>query len=469
MTTSAQRKRWRWDWLLLPAIVAAVSWCAQPQPSPGALGHPTSSLPECPHDWAAYLRTRVDSVGRVVDSLRNGSTLALAGDLTNVPEFHDCQEFVVKRDGQLVYDSLYAIFGAWDMQRRWRTLEATAAKGSITGYVEILAWGTYDSLGIKPGFNCVYLYRLDSTERNRYEARIVNYGHGVEPDCTQPASLADSTEHSWKTLQVKRDSFPGLNAADYPAAARWEWDPRDSLQYFGVACGAAWCEISADTMHLASQLQVPVEVPMNGAGHPWRVYRVRGWFDQQQLMASDAAAPAKAPSGAWGIIAPDHALDGKSKDAFAGHWVRTGYIAVSGDLAGYGQKFNLILTNTHAQAEMAQLELCWSATGQCNDSPGHLSAVPDTLLNRVQNTGCEPGHDATDELSVDKGAWWERITSRGKSTYYCVVRRDHSNITDPQLRPLLLRGMVRWRWRAHDEGIWQSCSMGCCEVSGFTE
>ena len=54
--------------------------------------------------------------------------------------------------------------------------------------------------------------------------------------------------------------------------------------------------------------------------------------------------------------------------------------------------------------------------------------------------------------------WWARVESPAGTTYRCVVRRKPM---DPAAE--LPPGMVRWRWKLKDEGMWVRCPGGCCE------
>lgn len=111
------------------------------------VGAGTADRPECPHDWRKYLEGR-----RLITSPSGGFTLP--GPITDVPEFHDCQRFILPTGGDGSYDQLYAVFVPPDLDTRFAGISTTKARA----LVEIYAEGTYKSLGIKPTFNCVFFY-----------------------------------------------------------------------------------------------------------------------------------------------------------------------------------------------------------------------------------------------------------------------------------------------------------------------
>src|SRR5262245_45451981 len=96
-------------WFAAAAVLALVS--------AGACFHGIvrTGLPECPQggDWSGYLTEKAPMQGQALN-LINVTSMTVAGELdlsksnTNIPEFNDCNRFLVKNtDGQLVFDSLF--------------------------------------------------------------------------------------------------------------------------------------------------------------------------------------------------------------------------------------------------------------------------------------------------------------------------------------------------------------------------
>src|SRR5439155_180694 len=76
----------------------------------GGAATPTIGRPECPSDsFAISVVDSVRTLRGVVTHPRTITTIPLAGPISNVPEFHDCQE-LIKDNGYL---SLYAIFASF--------------------------------------------------------------------------------------------------------------------------------------------------------------------------------------------------------------------------------------------------------------------------------------------------------------------------------------------------------------------
>src|SRR5664279_1636107 len=111
--------------------------------------------PECPHDYPeAY------------------PTTLISDKITNVPEYHDCQRFLVKDDhGGLKYDSLEAIFVRYKLDTLYRNHMRNPdarLQGGVSASTEfepqgllvvgqVLSYGDYAPLGIKTGSDCLVL------------------------------------------------------------------------------------------------------------------------------------------------------------------------------------------------------------------------------------------------------------------------------------------------------------------------
>src|SRR2546425_8409902 len=70
-------------------------------------GSPTVGRPECPAD--SFVITVVDTVHLltgIVTGVRRITTMPVAGPISNVPEFHDCQEFI-QANGYLTLHAIW--------------------------------------------------------------------------------------------------------------------------------------------------------------------------------------------------------------------------------------------------------------------------------------------------------------------------------------------------------------------------
>lgn len=407
--------------LWLPALVLAATaytgvGIQGPRETPSSTG-PRPGRPECPHDW----------------DFKAGQ-MAVVGPNINVPEFHDCQRFIVYRDTAVygdtaaVYDSLYAIFAAAGLD----TLDTTLARldsthsGTVAlAAAEIYAEGVYLQLGIKEMFGCLYLYR-DVVWR----AKMVPVGT-AEKDCgghVNPAGL------SGIVLEVHRDSTTRFGERDFPAVARWEWDFVHHWQIIGIKCGRAWCEIGPEGFRTPQ----PEFWALGANGKRARSRMVKGWYDDQFLATVTPNGDVR-PSKLWGTIYPDSGLDDyDTLNTFRrGRWVHVADITLR-DMSGasspsnpYKSSLNIDLT-VHG-GRLNSIYLCRGTMGQCG-------AVP--------SRRCD-----------GDGQWWARVTRAGDGARRdkCDMRRAHDGLGH-------VPGTARWRWLASDETTWQRCDNGCCEL-----
>jgi hypothetical protein len=227
--------------------------------------------PECPHDGL------LSRIGGVVIS-----PISLTAIFTSIPEFHDCQRFVVDVGGRLTYQSVYAIYAA-------PGLDSTFDSGSRGAAATIVSdGGWYGPLGIKPGVNCLYLEPTETT----WKARLVP--NGLNGNCPVNPFL-----FAFADFDVVADPLPpGLKPEDVPAVARWDWDAENRVQYIGIRCGDRWCEIGPRGFKPSPALPVPAGVH----GKDARVYLIKGWYDRQ-LLAQPGSDPA-VPSNTIGVIVP---------------------------------------------------------------------------------------------------------------------------------------------------------------------
>ena len=119
--------------------------------------------PECPHDWDDYFRpervrkVKVSEGTPIVTSVLRPSrqfaaaatvlarTYLISGDITNIPEFHDCQRLIAgNAAGFRGFVELAAVFA------REKTDSVVAVPGPFV-VAEVFSEGSYPSLGIQPG------------------------------------------------------------------------------------------------------------------------------------------------------------------------------------------------------------------------------------------------------------------------------------------------------------------------------
>jgi len=378
---------------------------------------PVGPRPECPGE----------------DSLR--IAVPLSGPITGIPEFHDCQRFILVRGTDTVYDSLYAIFAAFHLESLPNHLDTSSSQAPIAvPAATVYSYGgVYASLGIRPGFNCLYLWDSKS-----WKAKMVPNPTG---NCTPPVNplAVEGTE-----LEVRVVSNPQYGPPDYPPVARWDWDARRSKQYIGIMCGAAWCEIG-DRGFVPSQVfakLLPVDptlVNQPSGLEINRVSKIKGWYDAQ-LLAVRGSNGRLRPSGVWATFVPHPALDRMDDVAnFDNFWVHVGTVVLSGDLPTYKSKLNFAFDPTQPQS--AKIYFCHG--------------------NRVlpgQSGGCEMNAASLPTCSPQPDPWWAKIVSRAGTVYKCITRRTHPGAGAH------IPGTVRWRWVLDDEGTWGRCTGGCCTI-----
>lgn len=404
---------------------------------PGKLST-TGGLPECPvsGEWSTffaknYLRQTVVTGG-------TAGQLSLPGPITDIPEFHDCQRFLVSRNGATQFDSLYAIFARFH-------LDSLPADDSIRGLDHTEApmgiiysfHGAYPPLGIEPEFNCLYFVG-SPTEPSGYAAKVVPVGN-------QQAECSTSSTAPGTTLRVDRIEMPGADSSDYPPVARWDWDAKHGTQYIGIRCGRAWCEV-----HPQDELVAFASSPLytrTGTVQFRRSVEVKGWYDEQRLALPPSGAGNATPSSIMATFIPDSAL-GEGDDTtsagsrFESRWVRVATVALGAPPEIYASKLNLV--QSPAPDPVNVVHLCFGPL----DPGGNSSCFTD----RNQIPKCVTGAG---------GGWWGMIGADGAPPkFYCITRRTHHGIRIP--------GVVRWRWTLHDDTMWIRCLNGCCEVQPQT-
>jgi hypothetical protein len=556
-STTMQRRRW--IVLVMATMASAGCGVEEHYAELHATGTRLSFMrPECPQTWdtipefpVSESKVAVRGVSPppppsgVPQSVPGSSALAASGPITDIPEFNDCQKFVIPEAGGVAahYDSLYAIFAAFKMDSitsalvldhvTWSSSNTAVATVSATGVVtgisvgttsiiatstvepgrkaamvvtvmttapqppptvyitntpavtihpgssftavatigprttaslpaaEIYTYGPGDNygpgrptLGIGPNFNCLYLY-FDSS--GALTAKMVNKPT-LGPGTKACFDVKDPVGESGTTLSVIRT--PGFHPADYPAVARWDWDPVNQHQYVGIKCGDAWCEIGASGAKPFTPSGKYTATSGSGEGVA-RVLGIKGWYDQQ-FLAIPGDGGRMIPSAAMGTVIPDPGLDTVTKAMFSsGHWVAVAYVAIDPGTAGgaaatyYKHKFNFDPVAVQSSlARMNTLSLCYGTRDHCR--------VPKPTPPAV---GCEAKQTSAFIWKVNR--WWAKVesASHDKTMYRCVTRRDHlAALTSTGVK---IPAATRWRWLANDETTWNYCDIaGCCQSNG---
>ncbi len=465
MTNSEVTVRYRAIPMLLASVLAVVGLVSCSNiPSPPTF---LASRPECPHAWIWPADSTQHHTGLHSALLGN---VGLVQDIINVPEFHDCQRFITRSGADLEYAAFFAIWASSRLATLTNDLtDVTAGRvdsigllapgdtGALVGpeaapppgesmfavaAAEIYAEGRYEPLGIQPWLNCLYLFRRNQ----QWEARMVPMG-SVNVSCPRSPQ---SALPAGQDLRVIATAVQGFRAeSDYPPVARWDWDATNEVQYIGIKCGAAWCEIGARTFVPSAPLPAGPSDPRGLR----RVRLIKGWYDQQSLAFDNAGKIV--PSGLKGTIIPDTML-GRLDNAgdfarfihVADVVLEPGSAADAPALAKYKARFNFVASSVDAPNRMF---LCsgGGCTPAANEAPAACGANP--WVARVAAAA-----------SAGPGPSVQRCVKRRSATDYFVA--SPGAVTTPVI---LVPGTVRWRWVRDDEGTWARCMQGCCEMELF--
>lgn len=386
--------------------------------------------PECPIDSVITFRDTVEGQPRT----RQYFSLFLPGDLTFVPEYHDCQRFPLgagKRYGPLV-----AIFARESLNFHHQRIFDLVDQGTPVRAVAvgvILSYdGDYDWLGIKWGFNCLYMW-AEKTSESAFRRRAAIARVEEEQQCLEPVDTSSLASQP-RLLVHERRPDDVLTRVDYPEVARWDWDPVAHKQYAAIGCVDSWCEISREGLNPSAQHDHPT-LPLPAK----RIVRIKGWYDEQRLADVDAAEPTGlGATPVVGTIMPVPNLAELVEGDFApGKWPTVAHSWLRGALPKYQTTLNM---------------------GPGSLQAGNLNAI---AFCKGTREACGIPADEATTVKCTNGAdpWWARITSTsGAVRHRCVIRRMHPGVVIP--------GIVRWRWAIDDERGWIACPGGCCEVVG---
>src|SRR5574341_1766586 len=438
----------------LLAIVVVLKWAVWKDDEELVAGDWGGPRPECPY--------HVDT------------NYTLPGPITNVPEFHDCQRFIVKKGffRTKVFGALYAIWVREKLDSvvfplatltgpptslgcsgppthiyvhdsSGLCVPAESAGANIqssltfeaTGVAVALVYsygGRYHPLGIEPAFNCLYLYH-PGADTTVWQAKMVPVQK--EADCFANVNPAAVTG---KLLYVRPFIPQGYAAQDYPPVGRWDRDSTTGRYYAGLRCRAAWCEIGPEGFHPSNGYTVASATALLR-----RTFEIKGWYDEQYLAVPSGNDVVPGP--VKGTAFPDPALDAlKLSDYDATTWIPVAYTVLHGGPGPYKDKLNF---------EAGAVPGVMNTVQFCHGDKDDLVKSKERCLPEAWRSKLTCG-PATGE-----GEWWAMITSAAQkdTVYRCVTFRGHPGIVMP--------GTVRWRWLASDETIWVRCTEGCCQVN----
>lgn len=432
----------RLPWILTIALGLALALClSMSYCTPEPVHIVLDERPECGHDAA--------------DSIPSELIVGTG----HVPEFNDCQRFVLRTDTGFVYGGLFAIYAsrtleqvvdslglplpdsvaegvadsAWQANSGRQGSPPDRQRGELAPYhavsaaALIAAAGAYEPLRIARGLNCLYVGRLAGEE---WFARLVP---NVPPDQSDCSAGALGEIYGAVVLEVKRDTTVEFRQpSDFPPVARWDWDRERSEQYIGIACGTGWCEVGRRGFTPSPLLS------MEGAASvgSQRVRRIKGWYDQQLLAKGNSAATLR-PSGVMGTVIPVEDLAQKSDQDFIDDDVEVAHVVledVGNDpktLKDYQRKYNFHPASFRKPARILIRDA--RENGEPND-------IWDAEVNRGWLSWPWPWW-------MDKKVKRRPVPDEFKAIGYKVP------------------GVARWRWLQVDDGVWIRCSEGCCEMS----
>ena len=402
-----------------------------------------AARPECPHDWT--------------DTTESPWTFAhplgLAGAATDIPEYNDCQKFLVDNGaGGLKFDKLEAIFVRGNVQAAYEmkaspndtkpmgtgtsvavTTPPSPPQNLLTGLPVAIVYseGDYAPLGIKQGFDCLVL-------KNKLPAGLDAWMVPVATEdlCTTTQMPSTVGGYHLDVALIAAHNNHGVSDP-IPGVARWDFDTVSNLYYIGIACPQSWCEIHKPGSY-ASSARYDSSVPN---GH---VFRMKGWYDEQYLARYEPNGTV-VKDGVRGTLFPVPDLQGRTMSAYKENgrpWVNVAWVSLDHPSAKYHDYFGF--EEAHPQATASgntprnEVALCFS-----NGDPNRCGPlVPKTC---TLDTG-------------NNGVWYARVTSVSRAEkFFCVMYRPLAGGVQPP-------GVARWRWKIKDESIWVSCPSGCCEV-----
>jgi hypothetical protein len=395
--------------------------------------------PECAHTFTGTQtiesidpkRRAVRQPVRQIPVVPSGQ-IGLSGPITDIPEFHDCQRFIVRNpDGTTRYDSLFAIFARMELDKVFPDsagLQPGSGKGSAwppTAAATIVSYnGTYRPLGLKPGVSCLYL----ESDGTRWLASLTH--NGRNGDC--PDRLTGVREPIQLDVRTTPPPSQVQGTREVPPVARWDWDDRNHQQYIGIRCGWQYCEIGRSGFTPSPPLPVPTGYQAQGS----HVFLVKGWYDDQILASPDLVAGRVVPSKMRGVVVPNPRLE---------TLVANISINAAGDATNSSPWIDaaFVYVTDNDYANKRNIRQSWP--------PG---AVRNVLRFRTRNMleiwGMQAGPI---QWRAETASPARRVDSR--IIYRSMAGAISQNFWIP--------ATARWRWKDTDEANWVACPLGCCE------
>ncbi len=379
----------------------------------------------------------------------------LSGPIASIPEYHDCQRFI---DSSNRYIDIFAIFAAFRLDTV-DTLRAVASMPMATIYTE---GGNYPALGIRPGFNCLFLAHTS----DGWNATMIPWGTD-RSDCadghiTPGAGVGTDLSVLQQVVSTK------FRARDFPPVARWDRDRLDREYTIGIRCGGAWCEVGRKGFAPSAGYNGPyLRFDPIGGVRPSpvaeaRVQMIKGWYDVQRLALPTAAGIQPTPFR--GFLIPHPALDSlawlhwttnatASLDSYyAVGWLHVGYAYMEGDYPKWNFRKG---TN--------KIYMCYGELGRnCRIPPPLPAPEKPSAYTTLEQCPADP--------TITTRHWWAKtISEAGTVTYVCIERMDHRKDLLGWLNQsaytnvsFSLPATARWRFLIKDESGWWGCPTGCC-------
>jgi hypothetical protein len=245
---------------------------------------------ECPGPYIA-IPMRDSARGTLV--WRERHVVEIAASISPVPEFHDCQRFIKRKLFFFKeYEALYAVFAAESLAKLTFAPFNHPPNVAYAAAEVYTSLGKYKRLGIKKGFNCLYL-----SQANGWEAFMVSVGSANDSTCK--FTLSSEQRERAKKLSVHRRAYPNLDLAQIPGVTRWDRDA-DGKYYITMKCGQGWCDVGLQDPAKRSPALV-TDASMPDAERQRRL--IRGWYDQQ-VLAIPSGSNVK-PQPVVGTVIPD--------------------------------------------------------------------------------------------------------------------------------------------------------------------
>ena len=316
--------------VVLAAIIVAFSWndsplSAAPTGTHAAMAADADS-PECP---GPYIAIPIFKDSGMTTVLEYRQMVEIADDISKVPEFHDCQRFVIRGDSAPVYGPLYAVFASDRLDQATFLSGGRGSGGLPRAFAAAEVYtklGNYPALGIKRGFSCLYLSRADTWEAYMFAAGLDDEACGRFLTVEQRAAATK--------LSVHRTTDSSMKLSDYPGVVRWDRD-RDGNYYMTMKCADGWCDVGLPNPARKTPA-LTVNAAMSVANK--RVRTIRGWYDQQ-VLAVPAGAMSVRPQRFVGTIIPNSGLGDATFDD--GVWTPVATIELEDNIDKYSTQLGV--------------------------------------------------------------------------------------------------------------------------------